>query len=80
MSLERSKKADLPPLILSDMLFPNSIPLQSVGAIPVQAGLRPSLAADQRSATPSQNKAEKFTCKVGLLQELSCLPASHLFW
>jgi hypothetical protein len=47
MSLERSKKADLPPLILNDMLFPNSISLQSVGAIPVQAGLRPSLAADQ---------------------------------
>jgi hypothetical protein len=47
MSLIRSKKADLPPLIFSDMLFPNSIPLQSAGAIPVQAGLRPSLAADQ---------------------------------
>jgi hypothetical protein len=47
MSLKRLKEADLPPLILNDMLFPNSIPLQSVGAIPVQAGLRPSLAADQ---------------------------------
>jgi hypothetical protein len=47
MSLKRTKKADLPPLILHDMLFPNSIPLQSVGAIPVQVGLRPSLAADQ---------------------------------
>jgi len=38
MSLKRSKKADLPPLILSDMLFPNSIPLQSVGAIPERIG------------------------------------------
>jgi hypothetical protein len=47
MSLKRSKKADLPPLILSDMLFPNSIPVQSVGAISVQGGLRLSLAADQ---------------------------------
>jgi hypothetical protein len=47
MRLKRTKKADLPPLILNDMLFPNRIPLQSVGAIPVQAGLRPSPAADQ---------------------------------
>jgi hypothetical protein len=47
MSLKRAKKADLPPLILNDMVFPNTIPLQSVGAIPVQAGLRPSLTADQ---------------------------------
>jgi hypothetical protein len=47
MSLKRSNKADLPPLILSDLLFPNCIPPQSVGAISVQAGLRPSLAADQ---------------------------------
>jgi hypothetical protein len=26
---------------LNEMLFSNSIPLQSVGAIPVRAGLRP---------------------------------------
>jgi hypothetical protein len=47
MSVKRRKKAELPPLILNDTLSPNGIPLQSVGAIPVQAGLRPSLVADQ---------------------------------
>jgi hypothetical protein len=47
MRLKRTKKADLSPLILNDMLFPNSNPLQSVGAISVEASLRPSLAAGQ---------------------------------
>jgi hypothetical protein len=30
---QKNKEADLPPLILNDMLFPNSIPLQSIGGI-----------------------------------------------
>jgi hypothetical protein len=62
MSLKRSNKADLPPLILSDLLFPNCTPPQSVGAISVQAGLRPSLAADQVEVN-----GKKVTSKVGHL-------------
>jgi hypothetical protein len=59
MSLKRTKKADLPPLILNDMLYPNSNPLQSVRAIPVQAGLRPSLAADQIKVEVRKNSQQQ---------------------
>jgi hypothetical protein len=45
MRLKRTRKADLSPLILNNMLFRNSSLLQFVGAISVQASLRPSLTA-----------------------------------
>jgi hypothetical protein len=72
MRLKRTKKADLSPLILHDVLFPNSNLLQSVGAISVEASLRPSPAAGQIKVELRKNSQQRHKFNVRSYKEKYC--------